>query len=211
MTQTEADGPAPFVPNEEWIEAFESQATDTLRRKAKRYARGRARGVGKAGGRVDEFYVGSLVQDALTDTLFGVLSWDPATVLLETHVLNTIKFRTRHDRVHALKFKQTAFDPSTASSAMIGEVEASLAIDHYVPSPEGRAFAGEVIEQLRDLAGTDALVLRLLSAFEEGATEKADVMHVAKMSSKAYHNARVRLQRLVAQLSNDVRTAARRA
>lgn len=85
----------PFSPDEAWIEDFTRQCTDEMRLKAKGFAARRARGVGKAGVHVDDYYVRKLVQDALADTLLGVVVWDRATSTLEGHVLDTIAYRTR--------------------------------------------------------------------------------------------------------------------
>src|SRR5690348_5751842 len=76
----EGDGRAPFVPSEEWIEAFEAQATEDLYLRIKRYARARARLVAHAGRPIDEQYTNDLVQDAIGDTFDGVLAWDPERV-----------------------------------------------------------------------------------------------------------------------------------
>jgi hypothetical protein len=65
----------PFAPSEDWIEAFEAQATERGIEQARRYAAMRARGVAKVGGLADDFYVRELVQDAVTDTLAGILRW----------------------------------------------------------------------------------------------------------------------------------------
>ena len=104
--------PPPFTPTEEWIEAFDRQNTDEMRKRAQRFARARARFVARAGGRGDDQYAAELVHDALTDTLFGVLTWDPAVVSLEVHVFGAVRFRTKNDRVRALRFRHQSIDAS---------------------------------------------------------------------------------------------------
>src|SRR5687767_11423456 len=108
--QPTAEPPLHFVPSEEWIDAFEAQATNDLRKAARRFARSRARFVAIAGGRVDDYYVSALVQDVLTDTLFGVLTWDPATKSLETHVFDALRSRTAHDISRAKKLRHQSID-----------------------------------------------------------------------------------------------------
>src|SRR5689334_20705962 len=93
-TVNEEVAPAPFEPTEDWIEAFEQQHTEELRARALRFARSRARLVARAGGRVDDLYASELVHDALSDTLLGVLAWDPRAVPLETHVFGAVRSRT---------------------------------------------------------------------------------------------------------------------
>jgi hypothetical protein len=213
MSQHEnAVGPPQFVPSEEWIEAFEAQATHELRKAAKRFARMRARFVAIAGGRVDDYYVSSLVQDVLTDTLFGVLTWDPGVSALENHVFDAIKSRTSHDITRAKKLRHQsidAFDSRYDTSAVMTDLETSLELDWQQPRPEALRFSAEVIEQLRSLAPDDKGVSRMLDAIEQGAVEAKDIMHLAGMSKKTYHKARARLGRIAEQLSNRVLIDAR--
>ena len=53
-----------------------------MRLDLREYAKRRARGVGRAGGHVDDGYVDDLVADALADTLFGVVAWDHVAKVL---------------------------------------------------------------------------------------------------------------------------------
>jgi hypothetical protein len=200
-----------FCPNEDWIEAFDQQNTHDLRMRAKRFARSRARFVARAGGRGDDLYVAELVQDVLTDTLFGVLTWDPAGVPLQVHVLGAIRSRTKNDRIRALRFRHHSIDAMGAgdSSAAMCEVESSLAAMHSAPSPESLTFSGEVLEHVRGLAAEDAAILRILDAVEAGASEPCEIMSIASMSEKTYKKARLRLGRVVDQLSHHVLLGAR--
>lgn len=118
----------PFAPSDDWIETFEAQCTVELLKKAKRFAERRARGVGKAGGIVDDYYVRELVQDVLADTTLGVLRWDPSVESLEQHVQDAIMSRAYHDRVHARRYPRESvdvFDPD-ASHTAIAAIDASL-------------------------------------------------------------------------------------
>jgi len=210
-----ASEPAPeraFVPDEAWIDAFQGQATHELRMRAKRFARSRARFVSRAGGHVDDYYVSSLVQDVLTDTLFGVLAWDPNTISLEGHVFAAIRSRTHHDCVRAARFKHRSvdvFDSRAEATSVMTAVEVSLSFDQFAPSAASLAFSDEVIAQVRELAKEDAVVLRMLDAIAEGATEKREIMYLAKMSPKTYHKAHIRLGRLVERLSHSIVTGLR--
>ena len=201
-----------FSPSEEWIDAFDQQNTSELRTKAKRFARSRARFVARAGGRGDELYASELVQDVLTDTLFGVLTWDPAVVPLEVHVVCAIRCRTKNDRLRALRFRHQSLDATGTADAAAAmcEVETSLAATHSTPSPESLTFSGEVLDQVRALAAHDAAILRILDAVALGASEPAEIMSVASMSEKTYKKTRLRLARIVEQLSNHVLLGARR-
>lgn len=201
--------PETFHPDEAWIEAFEHQNTDELRKRAKRFARSRARFVARAGGRGDDLYAAELVHDALTDTLLGVLSWHPDVVSLETHVFGAIRCRTKNDRIRALRFRHCSIDASDAAGVMT-ELESSLSAQQAVASPESQRFSTEVLDQVRELAGDDAPILRIVDAIALGASEPKEIMSLATMSEKTYKKARLRLGRLVEQLSNHVLQGARR-
>jgi hypothetical protein len=196
---------APFTPSEDWIEAFERQNTDEMRKRAQRFARMRARFVARAGGRGDDQYAAELVHDALTDTLFGVLTWDPAVVPLEVHVFGAVRFRTKNDRVRALRFRHQSIE----AAAVMCEVESTLAATHHAPSAESLAFSAEVLDQVRDLAADDSAILRIVDAVAQGASAPREIMSVAEMSEKTWRKARLRLARLVERMSNHVLLGAR--
>jgi hypothetical protein len=209
---TDGVGMGSFTPNEEWIDAFDQQNTDALRKAAKRFARSRARWVARAGGRGDDAYAEELVQDALTDTLFGSLSWDPAAKSLMQHVRDVVRFRTKDARLRAARFRHQsmdALDPRKDASAAMTEIESSLSLDHHVASPESIAFSTQVLGHIRDAASKDDAIARIMDAIEAGASEPADIMSVAGMSEKTYRKARLRLARLAKQLPNELLLAAR--
>src|ERR1043165_5313104 len=99
-----------FVPSEEWLEAFENQATEELLDAVQDFAALRARMVLKLGGVIDELYVRELVLEALEDAWAGVGAWDRARVSLEHHIRGVIRFRTRHHRKHAERFRRQSID-----------------------------------------------------------------------------------------------------
>jgi hypothetical protein len=179
-----------------------------MRMRATRFARSRARIVARAGGRADDLYIAELVHDVLTDTLLGVLTWDPAVVSLDAHVFGAIRSRTKNDRLRALRFRHQSLDASDASAVM-GEVESSLAAGQGAASTESLLFSAEVLDQVRGLAGDDTAILRIVDAIAEGATTPSEIMSVAQMAEKTWRKARLRLGRLVEQLSNHVLLAAR--
>jgi hypothetical protein len=191
-------------PSEAWMAAYEAQATPKLVANMERYARKRGRGVARCGGVVDELTARELVFDALGDTLEGIVAWDPARVPLEVHVHEVIKSRTRHLRIHARRFQRASLsDPSRAT---LVEVEASLAA---TVDPAREPIGDAVLAELRALAANDADVLRLLAAYAEGVMKKVHVMRVTQMTSRVYERTRKRMNRLVDQLSPELRQAAR--
>jgi hypothetical protein len=173
-----------FVPTESWIAAFEAQATHALRLRARRFARARSHLVARSGARVDDRYISALVQDALTDTLLGVLVWNPAKRSLEQHLFAAIRARTYHDCVRAQRFLH---------QSLYGEDPGA--------SPDALAFSDEVLAQIRALAGTDRPIHRILDALALGAAEGSEITFLANMSPRIYHKARIRLARVFARLA----------
>ena len=195
-----------FVPSEEWIDAFDKQSTARgFEERLKRFARMRANMVAHAGRRVDDFYARELVQDAIDDTLEGVLTWDPARASLEQHLFGAIQSRTRHDYVQAQKFQHHSFDAATASPRLLADVETSLAASSTAASIDMSDATTRALTEIRRIAANDADVLRLVDAYVQGATKKLDVLSASAMNSKRYEAARKRLHRLVKQLPSDVR------
>ncbi len=192
-----------FVPDEAWLDAFEAQNTSDLRKKAKRFARSRARFVAAAGGCADDYYISSLVQDVLGDILLGVLVWDPGTISLETILLHQIRSRTHHDAKRASSHRRIdVFDPAADTRAVMTAVESSLAEAAEEPAAEALLFYDQVLGQVRGLAKDDGDVLRIVNAIAAGAENRADVITLANMSEKTYHKAHIRLGRMIDQLPN---------
>ena len=208
---TEPVGLASFAPSEEWIDAFDQQNTDEMRKAARRFARSRARWVARAGGRSDDAYPDELVQDALTDTLFGSLSWDPVAKPLAQHIRDVVRCRTKDERRRAARFRHHSMDALEPSTAAMTEIEGSLSRDQPVASPESIAFSHQALAYIRDAARKDEPIARIIDAIEAGASEPADIMSVAEMSEKTYRKARLRLARIAKQLPNDMLQGARRA
>jgi hypothetical protein len=202
---TDAASCSQFVPSPEWNDAFKTQCTTGLYKSLKIYAVRRARGVAKTGAFVDDYYASELVQDALADTTLGTLSWDPAAKSLEAHIRDAIATRAYHDRRHARRFRHESVDmlASDAPRAMMAEIEASLQSRTDNEDAELARQAAEAIANLRKLATQDREVVLLLDAFRQGSTSRQEILRVTGLSAKAYHNARGRLGRLVAQSPED--------
>jgi hypothetical protein len=197
----------PFVPGGAWIEAFEAQATLAMLRRVRRYASRLAQTVAHAGGVGGEYYVHELVQDALGDTLIGLLRWDPNVTTLEAHLCSRIRSRARHDRVLAMASGHESIDVDRANEdndrdgGVLEEAEAAL-----MPRQGNAAsadYARRTVEKVRALARDDREVLAIVDAFDDGAESKADVMKATRLSARAYRNARDRLCRYGKHAGND--------
>jgi hypothetical protein len=206
--QAEQEGAAtPFTPDDAWLDAFQAQLTGETVDRARKFARMRALGVANTGRKVDDYYARELVQDAIADTFEGVLRWDPARVTLEAHLTRAVQFRSRDHRMHEIAFPHDALGDGTDES-LLAEREAS-GVATTEPDLEKRRYAAELLAYIRDETAADKPVLRILDAYDAGATTKAEVIAYTKMKARTYHNARIRLGRIVRDLTN--RRLARKA
>jgi hypothetical protein len=191
-----------FVPSQSWIAAFDTQCTELLLKRARHFAACRARDLGWAGPGNDAYYADELVQNAVTDTLLGVLRWDPNARTFQVHLYDAIRLRVRRDAARAQRFPHQSIDVvgEDGESQALAEAEARLLAEAPEAPPETATRAADTAVELKKLAKGKRLVLRLLDAFADRATTKEDAMRVASMSRAEYHNARRQLARLVDQL-----------
>jgi hypothetical protein len=184
----------PVTRSEQWEQAFEEQllAPNFLER-MRAFARGRARLVSRYR-KVDEYYASELVQDVLDDTWEGVLTWDPARVDLEKHVMDSIQSRSRHDCLHAKRFHHESLD-NEGSQALV-EIQLGEEQARREEREALRRVSDAIMAALRSLAADDPEVLLLVDAYEQHAIKKVDVLEVTGLTSAQYKAARERLRRL---------------
>ncbi len=196
-----------FTPNERWLRDYQNQATPKLIAGLNQYARTRALAVADTGRKVDDYYARELVADALGDTWFGVVRWDPSKCSLGYHLVRTIEGRSDKHRKHAEARPHDALDDNTAESRT-AEAGASKLRNDGCAAVE-RVHASEVLAQIRALANRDKPLLRILDAYDAGCIAKDDVLAHARMTERTYHNAYGRLRRIVRHLT-DTNLAAKR-
>lgn len=144
-----------------------------------------------------------IVHDAITDTLSRVVVWD-RRIKIEVHLFNVVRrriwnsLRRAHTRAHV---PHDALDAEN-DAAMVsrdGEPEASL----------GRA---QVTQRLylvvRERAAGDPTVLSILDAYHAEESDRRAVMARTGLLVPEYVNARRRLDRLLAGLPDELRSAA---
>jgi DNA-directed RNA polymerase specialized sigma24 family protein len=203
-----------FVPDEAWIDAFKAQCTEEMRLQAKRFALRQLRGIGKLGRPVGDDDAKDLVQDAIVDTLAGVLSWDPAKPL-KLHIEDAIVSRARREykreKKHRHERMDTALVPGRDTTTLRAEVEASLQDDHEDGDAAELLISEELLGRIREAAAGDKLAVRFVDAVADGARNRAEIMEHARMSEKTYRNARARLRRLVDKLDQQMGAALWRA
>ena len=196
-TDSEIDD-QPFAPDSGWVDDFEKQLTPKLVSGLHHYARARSFSVAAAGRKVDEFYVYELVQDAIEDTWLGVLRWDPTRCSLKMHLKGTITSRTKSHRNHATDNPHEYIGDETDASRLAEQDVSCIVTDPQHAMQ--RVYAHEVLAHLRAAAARDKPVLRILDAYEAGAMTKEQVLDHAHMKERTYHNARIRLKRIVSNL-----------
>jgi hypothetical protein len=181
-----------------WLAEYTEQATDKLRERAKRYARKKALLVEYSGGRADEAYIEDTVEDAFTNTLLGISSWNPDKgVKLSSHIFLAIRSRIRHDWERAASLPHLSME---AAEETFQEVEGVLAETTPVSNAEEALLSTELIARLRKLAAGDREVLALLDAMQAGFLDRGALMGATGMSPRAYAAARSRLDRLLKKL-----------
>lgn len=190
----------PFTPDDAWVDEFEKQLTPSMIDRLRNYARPRALSVAYAGRKVDSYYARELVQDAIGDTWAGILRWDPASCALELHLRRAIKSRSSKHRKFAIENPHDAIgDHNGASRAAERDASSQVAEPEYAARC---VFAHETMAQIRAAAELDKPVLRLLDAYDAGAQTKDDVLAFTKMKARTYHNAHIRLKRIVRNLTD---------
>lgn len=185
-----------WAPTNEWLDAYEKQLTPKLLRKLQRFARQRVTQLG----RDDTLYVRELVQDAVVDTWRGELRWYPDRCQLVTHLVKAIKTRT--NKVHARQLKRPHvsighfIDEDEECPVSLGAEEEASAVVGNSDLTLNRVYAREVLAKVREGASADKDALRILDALQAGAETRDDVLALAKMRERTYHNAHIRLMRI---------------
>jgi hypothetical protein len=193
-------GTKPFAPTEDWIQQFKKQCNQSLMTGLNNYARTRAFGVAHSGRKVDDYYARELVLDAIGDTWMGVVSWDPSRFTLKHHLLRVIDGHSDKHAKHAVAHPHQAIGDDCKESRAAERDASEQVGDPLLPAK--RVYACETLAKIRELAAGDKDVLRILDAYDAGATTKEDVLEKAKMKDRTYHNAYGRLRRIIRNLTD---------
>ena len=185
--------------------AFQEQATPALSRAALRYARQRTILVRRAGGRIDNLYPRELVQDALTDTWMGTVSWDPGRCSLLDHIRGLIRSRTWKDATGARRSPHLSVTSDTTAEVDTAWRHATTgSISPVVLA----ALTASVVRDLRRLADGDPAATAVLDAWRDGLIERDEVMKRTGLAERDYKAARARLAYLVSSLPQSLRETA---
>lgn len=198
----------PFVPSEEWLEAFTTQlADDDFYNAAWRYAERRGRMVAHVQKLDPEAYGTELVQDIIDDTLDGKILWDPKRVTLLKHVRDAVKSRSRHHFKRACRRRHVSFEDHRN---LVDDQIAVTQRETEVETAERRETITHVLARIRENADGDPEVLLLVDAYERGAETRAEILQIAGLTKLQYDAARKRLDRLIEALPSQLITHALR-
>jgi hypothetical protein len=190
-----------------WEAAYLAQLTDALADCVGAFAKKRASWLEGKTRRKDNYLWRELLQDALTDTWLGDVTWDPAKAPLDLHLKRVIRSRTTMMMKHLTKFPRVAAHAPRLEleHEMSSALEAERAPGH---TGDLGSFVDGVVGTLYMLAADDDEVLRILDCFSEGVIERRDILRATGMTVNTYHNARRRLLALVERLPQNLRDEA---
>ena len=198
---------SPFIPTEEWIEAFELQYnTPEFHERAERYALRRASLVALSGRKIDAYFVTELVQDVIDDTLFGKLAWNPERVTLIGHVCSAIQIS--NEASAPTRKTSPAHEPRRHGARVAGDVHSIASFMADAQRAETAEVTTQMTTALRALASDDADVLLLVDALAVE-TKRVDVLRMTAMTPGRYDAARKRLERYLQQLPDALYRLAR--
>jgi hypothetical protein len=192
----EAKGAAEtFKPTEDWIKQYTKQCDRKLITGLNQFARTRALAINGAGATFDDLDARGLVLDALGDTWLGVVRWEPGKCSLGYHIVRTIEGRADKLRQRAEQMPHLSIGEPTEDAHEAERDASELVGDH--DRPLKRMVASNTMAQVRALAVRDRPILRMLDAYDAGCETKEEVLEHAKMTSRTYHNAYIRLKRII--------------
>jgi hypothetical protein len=201
-SNNEVDGAADaFKPTEDWIKQYTKQCDRKLIAGLNQYARTRGLAINRAGAKFDDLDVRGLVLDALGDTWLGVVRWDPSKCSLGYHIVRTIEGRSDKLRQRAEQMPHLSIGDRTEDSREAERDASELVVDHEQALK--RMVAGNTMAQVRALAVRDKPILRMLDAYDAGCDTKDAVLAHAKMTSRVYHNAYIRLKRIIRHIKDN--------
>jgi hypothetical protein len=190
-----------------WEAAYLAQLTDALAASVGAFAKKRASWLEGKTKRKDNYLWRELLQDALTDTWLGDVTWDPAKAPLDLHLKRVIRSRTSMTMKHLTRFPRVAAHAPRLDleREMSDAMEAERAAGH---AADLGSFIDGVVGTLYMLAAEDDDVLRILDCFGEGLVDRRDILRATSMTTTTYHNARRRLLALVERLPKNLRDEA---
>lgn len=196
------------------LDAIHAALTRDAWAKVWKFARGHCEALAGAGIHVDDDVVDDMVADAIHDTAFGTVTWDPSLCMLTTHLCNVIKRRVW---LRVARERQFPHERMTAGDVRAEAVTREASLTAPPADTEEELGRREVAAQLREAlwsaaceAGDETLQL-LLTAYDDEVYARKDVVEYLGLTVDAYRAAVKRLRRMLDQLPEELRLAARHA
>jgi hypothetical protein len=187
------------------------QLSPDARRRVLRFARRRTRILAGVGEPIAGDEPSILVQDAITDTLVGVVAWDRKRVDLEGHLCNVVRTRTWNRAQRARKQVRVSLESFMDDDD--APVIAESIDSNHAPTPADASLAraqvvNQLCDELRPRAAGDTSLIAILEAYEAGVYKRQEVMVLTGLPLTEFLNARRRLDRMLAALPDELRSAA---
>jgi hypothetical protein len=197
----------------EMLAAFERDLTEQVMERLLSFAKRRVAMLAKVGVRRTADDARAMVQDAITDTLTRVVTWDPQRVTLEKHLRLVIRTRSLNRLKQVRRVPLKSMEDSQDGELTVAKVAEATWMSP-TESVEMGEVAAEVVAEVVERAKEVPQVLALIQAYQAGCQGRAEVIEHTGMSLQEFVNARRRLDRLLAalpeQVQNDVEDALRR-
>jgi len=213
MADRRDDDPLPTPPPPDVLHAFREQVTEALVDEAREFAESLVKNIRNVGRPVSPSTPLELVNTALGDTWQGSVTWDPAACSLLEHVRRLVWARARREIRHGAKFRHVAFDlegdpdlrEEVTQRSLSGATSFQAASCGDLNPILLASMVSLVVGDLRRLAGGHGGAQSLLKSWEDGITEKTEVMARTGLTSHQYNIARKRLLRAADRLPPDLR------
>ncbi|MCX5747968.1 MAG: hypothetical protein NT062_36365 [Proteobacteria bacterium] len=195
---------------EPWRAQFDAQATRSLLDKVHRATRARLQVYAGRTQHVNAADVDDMMMGVITDTLDGTLSWNYERQPLETHLLDTVRYRVRDDARRRWRdnAKCDVLDEDTTDVSSGESMLAGAALERADEAHVIRRTAEALVAAVRQRIVGDVDLVKLFDAIVvHGALERVDIMKETGMSARTYRNVRRRLDRTLLELPAHTRDA----
>lgn len=212
--------PATAAERREFLDEIDKQNTADVRERAYKYARKRVELLARCGLPIERSLAKHLMTDALGDTYMGDVEWEPRRCDLYMHLRSVIRYRTKDMMARARRLPHVRFG-GMFDDEHGDRVEAEASGRTQEEDAEARTVNMDLVSRIAGLlyesaeAANDEVATRVLDAYADGITGRAEVAEHVGISRAQYDNARLRintlLKRLPEQLSADAEETLGRA
>lgn len=157
----------------------------------------------------DQRGIDDRIDTAVMKLLDGTRKWEPSRCPLIAFLYQTVRSDVSAEIEHLANFPEAPLDDEHAQltpveAATIKTLETSRETSHAAAA----SYFSIVLADLRELAGNDKEVLKLLALHDEGIFDRSEIMARAKWSGRRYGTVYQRMIRLAQQLDDELRDSA---